>query len=200
MASLPPSSFLKVLRSLGFRGCIWNRPAVGYPADRGHSWSKNSGSVSSSCKRKGQHLEGEKKKKSRHQLVEMVPEFIITERKARFFCFCFNCFHWQLSMDDSGWSRFGDWNPGRCECECVCLCVCVFSLRLFSSIGYYKIIEHSSLCCVVCLSRSCIIYLFSLLSRYTYCLPALNNLSQLKSSLTHRISFGLCNKTHEVAQ
>ena len=59
---------------------------MGYPADRGHSWSKNSGSVSSSCKRKGQHLEGEKKK-SRHQLVEMVPEFIITERKAGFFFF-----------------------------------------------------------------------------------------------------------------
>lgn len=47
-------------------------------------------------------LKGKKKKKSRHQLVEMVPEFIITERKASFFCFCFNCFHWQLSMDDSG--------------------------------------------------------------------------------------------------
>ena len=44
-------------------------------------------------------LKGEKKK-SRHQLVEMVPEFIITERKASFFFF--NCFHWQLSMDDSG--------------------------------------------------------------------------------------------------
>ena len=68
----------------------------------------------------------EKKKNntSRHQLVEMVPEFIITERKAkRFLFFFFNCFHWQLSMDDSGWSRFGDWNPGRCESVCVCVCV-----------------------------------------------------------------------------
>ena len=73
----------------------------------------------------------------------------------------------------------GSWEAPQ-PCVCVCVCVCVFSFRFFSIIGYYKIVEHTSLCCVVCLSRSCIIYLFSLLSRYTYCLPALNNRSQLK--------------------
>lgn len=61
-----------------------------------------------------------KKKKSRHRLVEMVPEFIITESKAR----SFYCFNWKLSLD-SGLRGFGDWKPGRCECVCVCVYVCV---------------------------------------------------------------------------
>ena len=100
----------------------------------------------------------------------------------------------------------GSWEatqPCVCVCVCICVCVCVyiyiyiFSFRFFSIIGYYKIVEHSSLCCVVCLSRSCIPHLFSLLFRYTYCLPALNNLSQLKKFSQTQ---DLCNKAHEVAQ
>ena len=46
----------------------------------------------------------------------------------------------------------GSWEATQ-PCVRVCICIYIFSFRFFSIIGYYKIVEHSFLCCVVCLSN-----------------------------------------------
>lgn len=64
---------------------------------------------------------------SRYQLVEMVPELIITERKAR----SFYCFNWQLSLD-SCLREFGDCNwagVSVCVRERTCANVYVYKGR-----------------------------------------------------------------------
>lgn len=69
-------------------------------------------------------LKGEKKK-SRHQLVEMVPEFIITERKASFFfliVFIGSCL-WMIPVE-AGLEIGTRAGVSVCVCVCVYTCAC----------------------------------------------------------------------------